>query len=256
MYETFEHGEGTPLVMLHGLMGDPSNWQGTFPHLPDSCRAIALQFPFFQDGHRLDSLQGATEYAHGYLDHAGIDRVVLCGNSLGGHVGLKLAIQMPQRVTGLVLTGSSGLFERSFGDYPGVRPPREWVRAKMCEIFYDPSFVTDQLVNEVCEVIAVRRNARDLVRIAKSAKHDNVAGRLKDVRCPVLLIWGMQDQITPPDVAEDFRRALRHSELAWLNECGHAPMMEQPKAFADELCRWWDRVVCPQCVTGTDGLTT
>ena len=132
-YETLEHGQGTPLVMLHGMMGAPENWTGTFPSLPDTCLAVALRFPFFEDGFRLDSVPEVTNYAQGYLDQAGFEHFVLCGNSLGGHVALDLALRLPERCAGLVLTGSSGLFERTFGTVV-TRPPRSWVQAKVREI--------------------------------------------------------------------------------------------------------------------------
>jgi pimeloyl-ACP methyl ester carboxylesterase len=253
-YETLEHGQGVPLVMFHGLMGRPRNWEGLFPHLPKTCRAVALEIPFFKDGYKLDSVQAVTDYARGFLEEADFPRMVLAGNSLGGHIGLNLAIAMPQRVCGLVLTASSGLFERHFTSFPGTRPPREWVYNKMCEIFHDPAHATDALVDEVCQTIAVRRNLRDLVRIAKSAKSDNVTVRLGQVTCPSLLIWGRQDTITPPGVAEEFHQHLRGSELVFLDNCCHAPMIEHPREFAEAMGAWWDRRVCPHQAPVPDGV--
>ncbi|HUS46736.1 MAG TPA: alpha/beta hydrolase [Phycisphaerae bacterium] len=252
-YQTLEHGRGLPLVMLHGMMGKPENWQGLFPHLPPDCRAIALRIPFFQEGLELNSVPAVTAYAAGYLDVLGADRVVLCGNSLGGHVALDLAQQMSGRVCGLVLTGSSGLFERSFGTVT-PHPSRKWVYEKIREIFYSAHHASDELVDEVIEIIAVRQNVRALVKIAKSAKRDNVADRLGQVPCPSLLLWGRQDQITPPEVAGEFSRGLGNCELVWVDRCGHAPMIEYPQVFAEAVSRWWARHICGRGAPQADGV--
>jgi len=244
MYETLEHGEGAPLLMLHGMMGAPDNWEAVFPYLPGGCRAIALQFPFFEPEHGLDSVPAVTDYAQGYVDQAGLKDVVVCGNSLGGHVALDLALRMPDRVRGLVLSGSSGLFERTFGTVV-TRPPRTWLRSKICEIFHDERHVTEEVVDRVIEVISNRRNVRRLVQIAKSAKRDNVAERLRNVACPSLLIWGRQDQITPPSVAEEFQEKLPDSRLVWLESCGHAAMIEHPREFGETLAEWWNARIRP-----------
>lgn len=245
-YITKESGRGVPIVMMHGMMGQADNWQGLFPYLPENCRAISLAFPFFQATPRLDSVQAVAAYARGYLDEQGLDRVVLCGNSLGGHAALVLALEMPQRVLGLVLSGSSGLFERGFKATQGSRPSRQWIKERVCEIFYDPALVTEALLDQVCNAIWQRSNARDIVHIAKSAKRDNLADRLGKITCPSLLVWGRQDNITPPDVAEEFHERLANSELHWLEKCCHAAMMEHPRAFAELLSSWWNRCILPR----------
>ena len=231
------------MVCLHGLMGEPENWAEIFPYLPDTCRAIALRLPFFEEDVRLTSVPTIQDYTREYLDHAGIDRAVLCGNSLGGHVGLRLALETPDRIAGLVITGSSGLFERELGGHRGANPPPEWLRDRIAEIFYDSTMATDEMVNRVVHLMSKRRCRRDLVSIAKSAKRDNLAGRLGDVQCPSLLIWGRQDEVTPPEVAEEFHTLLPKSTLAWLDNCGHAPMMERPEEFAAKVVAWWRRHV-------------
>jgi pimeloyl-ACP methyl ester carboxylesterase len=58
------------------------------------------------------------------------------------------------------------------------------------------------------------------------------------VRQPVCLIWGRQDVITPPAIARDFQRRLANADLFWIDECGHAPMIEQPDAFNRVLENW------------------
>ncbi|MHC4563161.1 MAG: alpha/beta fold hydrolase [Planctomycetota bacterium] len=245
-FTTIEQGQGFPLVLLHGLMGEPENWENVFPHLPDTCRSIALRFPFFEDGAALDTIPAITDYARQYLRREGFDRMALVGNSLGGHVGLHLAMEMPDKIAGLVLTGSSGLYEREIGRPQGANPSRQWYYEKMCEIFHDPVMVTDEMVDRVQSILAGRRYKRTLVSIAKSAKRDNLADQLPAVTCPVLLVWGKQDEITPPDVADDFKSLLPNCELAWLDKCGHAPMMEQPKAFGEALSDWWRRIGSPE----------
>ncbi|MBS3733576.1 MAG: alpha/beta fold hydrolase [Phycisphaerae bacterium] len=254
-HETLERGRGAPLLMLHGMMGEPGNWSRLSDHLPESCRMIALRFPFFEDGHKLNSVPAVTDYAQDYVEQAGLERFAVCGNSLGGHVAIDLAIRMPQRVCGLVLSGSSGLFERTFGTVV-TRPPRSWVREKIREIFHDDEHVTEEMVDRVIGVISSRRNVRTLIQIAKSAKRDNVAERLRSIQCPALLIWGRQDEITPPSVAEEFHRNLPNSELHWLEACGHAPMLEYPEQFAQALGRWWRGHIHPDTSRRQDGVAT
>ena len=136
-YTTISQGRGTPLILLHGLMGGEHNWRNAMRHLPRTCRRTALRMPFFENGHCLNTIPLIKDYVKSYLDHAGYDRVLMGGNSLGGHVSLHVAMEWPERIAGLVLTGSSGLYEREMGRPQGANPSREWVEDKMEEIFFD-----------------------------------------------------------------------------------------------------------------------
>ena len=193
--------------MLHGMMGKMDNWEDVFPALPEDVRAIALRFPFFDEGSEINSVTAAREYLESYLDQAGIESAVYCGNSFGGHVALEMALRSPQRVRGIVLSGSSGLFERSFRSIPGSRPPRSWFKKTMQGIFYDSdTHCTDELIDMVRDILTPRKNIRTLLQVAKSAKRDNLAEKLCEIKCPALLIWGKQDNVTPPSVAEEFHQ--------------------------------------------------
>ena len=63
---------------------------------------------------------------------------------------------------------------------------------------------------------------------------------LHEMIIPSCIIWGKNDIVTPPDVAELFHEKLPDSDLFWIDECGHAPMMEHPNQFNEILQKWYD----------------
>lgn len=175
------------------------------------------------------------------MDLRGLDRAVVGGNSLGGHVALELALAHPARVSGLVLTGSSGLFERSFTRGVPHRPSCAWVREKMEEIFYDPTLVTPQWVEAVQQAVTTRDAALRLLQAARAAKRRNIEERLPSIDVPTCIIWGEEDRITPPDVARRFHALIPDSDLFLMPRCGHAPMLERPETFNTILAGWLAR---------------
>jgi len=231
--------KSTPIVMLHGMFGGPENWSALIPHLPRNWYPLIPRIPFFDDEISLNSISAVFDYVQSYCNNIGSDHVLLMGNSLGGHIAALLAVNITKQVRGLILTGSSGLFERGFTKIPGTRPNRDWIYDKCCEVFFDSCHVTDALIQSVQEVIYNRRKARILIQLAKSAKRDNIAEKLTQIICPTLLIWGKQDQITHREVALEFHRSISNSALIFLDNCGHVPMMEHPAKFGSEVAQWW-----------------
>jgi 2-hydroxy-6-oxonona-2,4-dienedioate hydrolase len=232
--------KGIPIVMLHGLLGGAENWNALIPYLPKDCNPLNVRLPFFEERVVLNDVESAADYVQDYVYSRGATRAVLMGNSLGGHIAALLAFKNPKYVRGLVLTASSGLFERGIGRIQGARPKQEWIYDKCCEVFYDNRHVTPKIIGSVTDIIFNRQKLRKLIQIAKSAKRSNIAKTLEQITCPTLLIWGKQDQLTPPDVAREFHARIPRSELVWLDECGHAPMMEHPETFGRAVTRWWE----------------
>jgi pimeloyl-ACP methyl ester carboxylesterase len=70
-----------------------------------------------------------------------------------------------------------------------------------------------------------------MVAIARSAQKHNMAGELHKITIPTLLVWGLNDTITPPIVAHEFNKLIPNTELRFIDKCGHAPMMEHPEQF-------------------------
>ena len=160
------------------------------------------------------------------------------GNSLGGHIALYHAKINPKNVSGLVLTGSSGLYENSMGESYPKRGDYEYIKKKSQDVFYDPEIATKEVVDDVFETLNNRNKLIRTIAIAKSAIRHNMAQDLPNMTMPTCLIWGKNDTVTPPEVAEEFHRLLPNSELFWMDKCGHAPMMEHPEKFNQILEPW------------------
>jgi 2-hydroxy-6-oxonona-2,4-dienedioate hydrolase len=104
--------------------------------------------------------------------------------------------------------------------------------------FYDPKHATDELVDECFEVVNDRGRVLRILAIAKSAIRHNMAKDLPNMTMPSCLIWGKNDTITPPEVANEFQTGLPDASLYWIDKCGHAPMMEHPEEFNSILTNW------------------
>jgi pimeloyl-ACP methyl ester carboxylesterase len=251
-FRWLEQGAGEPVLLLHGLLGQMRHWEPVLEAVQPGYRGMALTLPIFHPELREASVGGLARYVLQFMDALDIPRAVLGGNSLGGHVALRLALDHGDRVSGLVLTGSSGLFERGFTGGVPHRPHRSWVREKMQEVFYDPALVTDAWVADVHRLVTTPACALRILRLARDARRDNLESRLGEVRVPTLLVWGLEDRITPPAVGDRFRDLIRDAHLWHLSQCGHAPMLERPEAFAEVVLDWLDgtrsrrEVVVPQ----------
>ena len=117
------------------------------------------------------------------------------------------------------------------GDTYPKRGDREYIRKKTEFTFYDPAMATEDLVNEVFEITNNRLKVIKIIALAKSAIRNNLGQELKEITQPTMLIWGNNDQVTPPFVAEEFHKLIPNSELHFIDKCGHAPMMEVPGEF-------------------------
>lgn len=222
------------IVMLHGLFGKLTNFEPVLPHILPQIDVWVPELPLYSDHVGTDSVAGLSQWLSGWLDQMGIESAVLLGNSLGGHVALDCAIRGEDRVQGLILVGSSGLFDTGFGDSVPRRFDRDYIRKKASEAFHRYE-VDDDMVEEIHGVITNRLLLGKLVRLARSARQANTEPMLPHISLATCIIWGENDRITPPQVARKFHDLIPGSELKWIPECGHVPMMEQPKHFASIL---------------------
>jgi 2-hydroxy-6-oxonona-2,4-dienedioate hydrolase len=243
-----EEGEGEPLVLLHGLFGAMSNFQGLIEHFRHTHKVVVPILPLFDLDILHTSVGGLAKYVHKFIETKGYDRVHLLGNSLGGHVALVHVLKHPERIKSLILTGSSGLFENGMGDTYPRRGDYDYIKKKTEVTFYDPKTATKELVDEVFEITRNRMKVIKIIALAKSAIRNNLGEELNNIKLPTLLIWGNNDTITPPFVAREFHRLIPNSELHFIDKCGHAPMMEQPEEFNVILDKFFKKLSQPATV--------
>lgn len=228
-------GEGPTVIFLHGLFGAVSNFRGNFPPLVNDYRVMLPILPLFDLEIRKSTVSGMVDYVERFIEYKKLDQVILMGNSLGGHIALLYALMHPEKMQGLVLTGSSGLFENSLGDTFPRREDYDWVKKKTVETFYDATVVTKDLVDEVYDIVNNREKTIRVISIAKSALRHNLSDKLDGIKVPSLLIWGNDDVVTPPFVGAEFEKLIPDTRLEFIDKCGHAAMMEKPEEFNEIL---------------------
>lgn len=228
-------GQAPTVVFLHGLVGLNDHWEEVVTRIRDHARCVLFELPLLRLERDDCSIEGVTRLTARFLRESGLGPCVLVGNSFGGHVALRLAIESPELVSGLVLAGSSGLIEKSIVADIQIRPSREWLSRKIGELFFDQRFMREADLDRAHAELSDRHGARAMVKLSRSARRDVLRDQISRITAPTLLVWGKQDVVTPMEAALGFAEHIRGSRLVVYERCGHVPMIEQADAFAADM---------------------
>lgn len=230
-FKFVDEGQGSVLLLLHGLFGALSNWEGVVNRFSKNYRVIIPMLPIYEMPIREAGLEGLQKYVERFVAFKNLNDMILMGNSLGGHIALMYALKNEDKVKKIILTGSSGLFEDSMGGSYPKRGNYDYIKERVSYTFYDPNVATKDLVDEIFETTNSIPKCLRIVAIAKSAQRNNMADEIPSIKVPTLLVWGLNDTITPAMVAHEFNRLIPNSTLKFLDKCSHVPMMEHPEKF-------------------------
>jgi 2-hydroxy-6-oxonona-2,4-dienedioate hydrolase len=236
-----DRGNGPIVVILHGLFGSLSNFENLISLAESKYRFVMPILPLYDCDLKHANLDGMLDYFHRFIESLGLKDFSILGNSLGGHIALLHELKFPNISKSLILTGSSGLFENALSnDYP--RRDKLALRAKIEDIFGNKKMITDELVEDVYQIVSSYSKILRIIRMAKSATSQNLTYEIDKIKTKSLLIWGREDKITPPFVAQQFKDKMSNSQLAWIPNCGHAAMMEYPDEFVAHLIPFLDSI--------------
>ncbi len=236
-----------PIVLLHGTSASLHTWDGWADALKGQRRVIRMDLPGFGlTGPMPDGDYRLTRYVGfviALLDQLGVQQAVLAGNSFGGNLAWKIAVDHPQRVSKLVLVDAAGYpFDPAsmpigfkIAQIPALRPmmehtlPRSMIESSVRNVYGDPSKVTSELVDRYHELTLRAGNRSALVERFRQSPSGEFTAQIRQVRQPTLILWGAQDRLIPPDNALRFQRDIAGSRLVMFDALGHVPHEEDPE---------------------------
>jgi 4,5:9,10-diseco-3-hydroxy-5,9,17-trioxoandrosta-1(10),2-diene-4-oate hydrolase len=245
-----ELGQGPAMVLIHGLGGSWQNWLETIPHFARRFRVVVPDLPGFGASPmpiEAISIPGYGRTIRSLMESLGVPSAVVVGNSLGGFVGIELAIRFPVLVGRLVLVSAAGIAIE--------HQRREPVRTAARALAFASAWVGAK-----ADVVARRPRLRRLL-LATSAAHPErlparlaaeqirasgkpgwigafdallsyrIRGRLGEIACPTLIVWGDSDRMVPVGDADEFERAIPDARKVIFRDTGHVAMLERPARF-------------------------
>jgi 4,5:9,10-diseco-3-hydroxy-5,9,17-trioxoandrosta-1(10),2-diene-4-oate hydrolase len=239
-------GTGEPVIFIHGSgpgASGHSNFKLNYPVFAAAgYRTIVPDLPGYGASDKPDTLYTLEFFVaalSGLLDALDIQRCVLVGNSLGGAIAIKLALDQPQRVSRLVLMAPGGLMEKEqyYLQMEGIQKmgaafakgelhDAAGMRRLLSLQLFDGSLISDETVNERVAVVQ-----QQPVCVLSTMQVPNMTSRLGELQCPILGFWGMNDKFCPSSGAQTLLQACRQIRFLMLSECGHWVMVEHRDLF-------------------------
>jgi pimeloyl-ACP methyl ester carboxylesterase len=240
-----DKGQGPAVVLIHGLGGSLYNFRYNIPALSERFRVVALDLKGFGYSDRpLDADYSQTAQARlvaDVMDRLGIGEAAVLGHSLGGAIALRLAALYPQRVARLILAASAPPLSARGGVPPlGDAALRPFLRlgtalvlhqpslreAVLRSGFYDPSFLTPEMLEEFRRIGRIRGTAEAIVRVLLNSARDEPLD-LTQIRQPTLLLWGTGDRAMGLRIARWFETRLPNARLRVIERARHMVIEER-----------------------------
>jgi pimeloyl-ACP methyl ester carboxylesterase len=251
------------IVLLHGSNASLHTWEPLVERLGGEYRIVTLDLP----GHGLTGAIPSRDYSAAAMIEAvdvvaaklGLDRFVLGGNSMGGWVAWRYALERPARVDALLLIDAAGMplrkgekapesnvgfrvLEYPFGRWLATRiTPRMLVEQSLVGSVEKQDIVDDAMIDRYWELLRFPGNREATVLRSRTGREPEIAARVGEIRAPTLILFGDRDRIINPSAAQTFNERITGSEVVLLPGIGHLPMEETPDqvavAIADFLKR-------------------
>ncbi len=230
-------GPGKVLLLVHGYGATSASYGPVVPELRQHFRVLAIDLPGFGKSDRLPgdySPAALADVLAQVLDQKGVRRVHLMGHSWGGAIALAFALRHSDRLDRLVVV-SGWIYDDQklplmrWATVPGLGELLyAWVypevRERLYLNFYDPSLITQAVVDDVERGVRVEGSVAAALQAARGMRFRD--DEYRTVTVPTLLLWGSEDRVSRPFFAERLLRELPHGRLVVLPQCGHIPMWE------------------------------
>jgi len=245
-----EIGSGPPIICLHGAGPGATSW-GNFSNNVEAFardhRVLLVDMPQYGKSDKIElanpRLTTLAKIMRDFMDALGIEKADFCGNSFGGQVSLKTAIDYPERVGHVVLIGSAPVAFSLFCPMPveGVKnigayyrgdgPSLPKMRTVLESLVYDTSWLTDAVVKERYEASL----DPEIIKLNSGppAPKQDLTAEFGKVQCPTLVVWGMDDRAGALDVGLLMTRAIPKAQMHIFNKCGHWAQVEHAEKFND-----------------------
>lgn len=243
-----EVGSGPALICLHGAGPGANSW-GNFRRNVDAFaaehRVLLVDLPMFGKSDKIPidapKLTNLARIMRDFMEAVGIERADLVGNSYGGQVALKTAIDYPERVGHVVMIGSAPVLHSLFAPMPveGVKligayykdggPSIEKMRKLLTTLVYDASIVTDEVVRERYEASIDPETVK--VHSLPAGEKQDLSAEFSRVKAPTLVVWGMDDRAGALDVGLLMTRMIPKAQMHIFGNCGHWAQVEHADEF-------------------------
>jgi len=230
-------GTGQVVILLQGLFGNYRMWSRTVQALQTNFHVVVPRMPIFDLPVYNTNVTYLIKVLHDFIDWHGFKNVVLVGHAIGGQVALMYTYTHPENVSKLVLSGSTGLEKSPMSNesLTNRKIDHDFIHDMVSQAFYESSPMPEYFVEEIYLTVQNIPKRQAIGSMIKSSNQNAVTHFLSKIDNPTLLLWGLEDQLSPPEIALHFHDYLRNSELKFIKECGHMPMIEQPNAFNQHL---------------------
>ncbi len=244
-----EAGTGYPVICIHGAgpgASAESNFKLNVGAFAEKFRAVLWDMPQYGKSAKVVLKEPRLAYnariLNGFMSELGIDRAHLVGNSMGGQVGMKLGIDYPERLSRIVIIGSTPLVP-IFAPFPvegikliaryykGTGPSREKLRELLQAILYDPSFLTEEVFEERYQASIDPETVELFGKLQGEIPRENLAPDLLKFKAKFLAIWGMDDRFGALDVGLQLTRMIPDARMHIFTRCGHWAQVEHAAEF-------------------------
>lgn len=254
-----EVGQGPPLLCIHGGGPGASSWSNFSSNIEAFARhhrVILMDLPRFGKSAKIavegPQLSAMARILRDFLDAIGIAKAPIVGNSYGGQVAIKLAIDHPERVSGLVVIGSAPVLHSIFAPMPveGVKlignyyrgeggPTLEKMRAILKTLVFDQSLVTEQMVRARYEASMDPEAVK--INLGPPLARQDLTAEFPQVKAPTLVVWGMDDRAGALDIGLLMVRTFQDAEMHIFSRCGHWAQVEHAAAFNELVLAFFKR---------------
>lgn len=243
-----EHGQGTPVILLHGFPFNRSIWSQVVPLLRDHARLILPDLRGFGSSPVTDDVYSMRMQAadvERLMDKLKLEKAVLVGHSMGGYISLAFAQTYPHRLLGLGLVAT-----HSAADNPERRQTRtktaEAVKHKGARVVASSMVKTltpkQELVEPITNLILKAAPMGIVGALRGMADRPDMTGTLSHILVPALTLYGTSDQLVNRELVETMVQMLPKGWLVEIANAGHMLMMEEPQQVTDALLQLFKMV--------------
>ena len=255
------------IILLHGFNGSLFNFERMVPLLSKEFRLISIDLPGFGLTGAVPSMDYSTQNSilviNELTSYLGMEKFSIAGNSMGGGIAWRYALENPEKTQSLVLLASSGIYspeERLQIEESERESPLVWklMRSNFVSYFlslytpkffatqglktsvYDPNLATEEIANQFHELTLMQGSREAILsRFSKQNYNDEKPDILKKIQAPTLIIHGREDNIISFKSSINLDQYIQNSQLVIYPKIGHLPMYETPARVADDIKKFF-----------------